>query len=116
MSAGYGVDHPVFWIDRCHPHGLKQHPAFVAKSYAEIDAFYVAALRRAAQTTARREFAAPPRVIRRAITPSSFSILTVTHIEAFFRRAVPAQSNFGTGFRMSDFDNKDAARVIGTTA
>jgi len=43
-GVGYGADHPVFWIDRFHPHGVKQHTAFVAKNRAEVDAFYAAAL------------------------------------------------------------------------
>jgi NAD(P)-dependent dehydrogenase (short-subunit alcohol dehydrogenase family) len=33
-GVGYGVDHPVFWIDRFHPHGVKQHTAFVARNRA----------------------------------------------------------------------------------
>jgi catechol 2,3-dioxygenase-like lactoylglutathione lyase family enzyme len=44
-GVGYGVDFPVFWIDRFHPHGVKQHTAFVAKSRAEVDAFHAAALK-----------------------------------------------------------------------
>jgi catechol 2,3-dioxygenase-like lactoylglutathione lyase family enzyme len=44
-GVGYGVDYPVFWIDRFHPHSVKQHTAFVAKSRAEVDAFHAAALR-----------------------------------------------------------------------
>jgi catechol 2,3-dioxygenase-like lactoylglutathione lyase family enzyme len=44
-GVGYGVGYPVFWIDRFHPHGVKQHTAFVAKSRAEVDAFYEAALK-----------------------------------------------------------------------
>jgi catechol 2,3-dioxygenase-like lactoylglutathione lyase family enzyme len=44
-GVGYGVDYPVFWIDRFHPHGLKQHTAFSAKSRAEVDAFHAAALK-----------------------------------------------------------------------
>jgi catechol 2,3-dioxygenase-like lactoylglutathione lyase family enzyme len=44
-GIGYGVDYPVFWIDRFHPHGVKQHTAFTAKSRAEVDAFYAAALK-----------------------------------------------------------------------
>jgi catechol 2,3-dioxygenase-like lactoylglutathione lyase family enzyme len=44
-GIGYGVDYPVFWIDRFHPHGVRQHTAFVAKSRAEVDAFHAAALR-----------------------------------------------------------------------
>ena len=30
---------PGFWIDRFHPHGVKHHTAFSAKSCAEVDAF-----------------------------------------------------------------------------
>jgi catechol 2,3-dioxygenase-like lactoylglutathione lyase family enzyme len=44
-GIGYGVDHPVFWIDRYHPHSVRQHTAFVAKSRAEVEAFYAAALK-----------------------------------------------------------------------
>ncbi|KFE63551.1 VOC family protein [Hyalangium minutum] len=44
-GVGYGVDYPVFWIDRFHPHSVKQHTAFAAKSRAEVDAFYAVALR-----------------------------------------------------------------------
>jgi catechol 2,3-dioxygenase-like lactoylglutathione lyase family enzyme len=43
-GVGYGVDHPVFWIDRFHPHSVKQHTAFAAKSRAQVDAFHAAAL------------------------------------------------------------------------
>jgi catechol 2,3-dioxygenase-like lactoylglutathione lyase family enzyme len=43
-AIGYGVDYPVFWIDRFHPHGVKQHTAFAAKSRADVDAFHAAAL------------------------------------------------------------------------
>jgi catechol 2,3-dioxygenase-like lactoylglutathione lyase family enzyme len=43
-AVGYGVDHPVFWIDRFHPYGVKQHTAFVAESRAEVDAFHEAGL------------------------------------------------------------------------
>jgi catechol 2,3-dioxygenase-like lactoylglutathione lyase family enzyme len=44
-GIGYGFDYPVFWIDRFHPHSVKQHTAFVAKSRAEVDAFHAAALK-----------------------------------------------------------------------
>jgi catechol 2,3-dioxygenase-like lactoylglutathione lyase family enzyme len=44
-GIGYGLDHPVFWIDRFHPHSVKQHTAFTAKSRTEVDAFYAAALK-----------------------------------------------------------------------
>jgi catechol 2,3-dioxygenase-like lactoylglutathione lyase family enzyme len=43
-GVGYGISHPVFWIDRFHPHGVKQHTAFAARSRAEVDAFYAAGL------------------------------------------------------------------------
>ena len=44
-GIGYGVEYPIFWIDRFHPHGVKQHTAFAAKSRAEVDAFYTAAMK-----------------------------------------------------------------------
>jgi catechol 2,3-dioxygenase-like lactoylglutathione lyase family enzyme len=34
----------VFWIDRFHPHGVKQHTAFVAASRTAVDGFHAAAL------------------------------------------------------------------------
>lgn len=43
-AVGYGVDYPVFWIDRFHPHSVKQHTAFAAKNLADVDAFYAAAI------------------------------------------------------------------------
>jgi catechol 2,3-dioxygenase-like lactoylglutathione lyase family enzyme len=43
-AVGYGVDYPVFWIDRFHPHGTRQHTAFAAQSRAAVDAFHTAAL------------------------------------------------------------------------
>jgi catechol 2,3-dioxygenase-like lactoylglutathione lyase family enzyme len=43
-GIGYGVDYPIFWIDRFHPHGVKQHTAFAANNRAEVDAFHAAAL------------------------------------------------------------------------
>lgn len=43
-AVGYGVEYPVFWIDRFHSHSQKQHTAFSAKSRAEVDAFHAAAL------------------------------------------------------------------------
>lgn len=43
-GVGYGVDYPVYWIDRFHPHSIRQHTAFVAGSRAAVDAFYGAAL------------------------------------------------------------------------
>jgi catechol 2,3-dioxygenase-like lactoylglutathione lyase family enzyme len=43
-GVGYGVEYPVFWIDRFHPHGARQHTAFTARSRAVVDAFHAAAL------------------------------------------------------------------------
>jgi len=43
-AVGYGASHPVFWIDRFHPHSVKQHIAFVAASRAAVDGFHAAAL------------------------------------------------------------------------
>jgi catechol 2,3-dioxygenase-like lactoylglutathione lyase family enzyme len=44
-GVGYGGDYPVFWIDRFHPHSVKQHTAFAARNHAEVDAFHAAALK-----------------------------------------------------------------------
>ena len=44
-AVGYGVSYPVFWIDRFHPHGMKQHTAFVARSQVAVDTFCVEGLR-----------------------------------------------------------------------
>ena len=44
-GIGYGFEFPVFWIDRFHPHSVKQHTAFAAKSRDEVDAFHAAALK-----------------------------------------------------------------------
>jgi catechol 2,3-dioxygenase-like lactoylglutathione lyase family enzyme len=44
-GVGYGIDYPVFWIDRFHPHSVKNHTAFGAKNRAEVDAFYAVALK-----------------------------------------------------------------------
>jgi len=43
-GVGYGLDYPVFWIDRFHPHGVRQHTAFVARTREAVDAFYAAAV------------------------------------------------------------------------
>jgi catechol 2,3-dioxygenase-like lactoylglutathione lyase family enzyme len=43
-GVGYGVDYPIFWIDRFHPHSTRQHTAFIAKNPAQVDAFDAAAL------------------------------------------------------------------------
>jgi len=43
-GIGYGVDYPIFWIDRFHPHGVKQHTAFMARTRAAVDAFHAAGL------------------------------------------------------------------------
>lgn len=44
-GIGYGIEYPVFWIDRFHPHSAKQHTAFAAKSRVEVNAFHAAAIR-----------------------------------------------------------------------
>lgn len=43
-AVGYGVEYPVFWIDRFHPHGTKNHTAFTAQSREAVNSFYSAAL------------------------------------------------------------------------
>jgi catechol 2,3-dioxygenase-like lactoylglutathione lyase family enzyme len=43
-GIGYGFDYPLFWIDRFHPHSVRQHVAFVAKSPAAVADFHAAAM------------------------------------------------------------------------
>jgi catechol 2,3-dioxygenase-like lactoylglutathione lyase family enzyme len=44
-GIGYGVEYPVFWIDRFHPHGVKQHTAFKASSREQVEIFHAVALK-----------------------------------------------------------------------
>jgi catechol 2,3-dioxygenase-like lactoylglutathione lyase family enzyme len=44
-AIGYGIAYPVFWIDRFHPHGTKNHTAFSASNRAAVDAFHAAAMK-----------------------------------------------------------------------
>ena len=43
-GIGYGAGYPIFWIDRFHPHSVRQHVAFAATSRDQVDAFHAAAL------------------------------------------------------------------------
>jgi catechol 2,3-dioxygenase-like lactoylglutathione lyase family enzyme len=43
-AVGYGHHFPIFWIDRFHPHSVKQHTVFVAQSRDHVRAFHAAAL------------------------------------------------------------------------
>lgn len=43
-GIGYGAEYPIFWIDRFHPHSVRQHVAFAATSRDQVDAFHAAAL------------------------------------------------------------------------
>lgn len=38
------ASYPVFWIDVFHPHGVKQHTAFRARSREEVQPFHEAAI------------------------------------------------------------------------
>jgi catechol 2,3-dioxygenase-like lactoylglutathione lyase family enzyme len=44
-GIAYGFAYPIFWIDRFHPHGVRQHTAFAARSRAEVDAFHAAGVK-----------------------------------------------------------------------
>jgi catechol 2,3-dioxygenase-like lactoylglutathione lyase family enzyme len=59
-GIGYGVEHPVFWIDRFHPHGVKQHTAFAAGSRADVDAFHAAAVKAGGKDNGPPGLRAPP--------------------------------------------------------
>lgn len=43
-GVAYGVSFPIFWIDLFHPHGVKQHTAFRARSRDEVQAFHRVAI------------------------------------------------------------------------
>ena len=43
VVVGYGRDHPVFWLTEAESN-VPLHVAFSARSRAEVDAFYKAAL------------------------------------------------------------------------
>src|SRR5215469_7648780 len=84
-AVGYGVDYPVFWIDRFHPHGVKQHTAFTAKNRAEVDAFHAAAMKAGATDNG------PPglRDIAQGYPPGYYAAFVLdpdgNNIEAVFR-------------------------------
>jgi len=44
-AVGYGLEYPVYWIDRYHPHSVRQHTAFAARSRTDVEAFYAAAIK-----------------------------------------------------------------------
>jgi catechol 2,3-dioxygenase-like lactoylglutathione lyase family enzyme len=82
-GVGYGFDYPIFWIDRFHPHSIRQHTAFVAKSRAEVDAFYAAAL------GAKGKDNGAPGARKNQSTPTYYSAFVLdpdgNNIEAVFR-------------------------------
>jgi len=81
-GVGYGIDYPVFWIDRFHPHSVRQHTAFAAKNRGQVDAFYTAALA-AGGTDNGPAYGTPQWAIRQATTPPSCSIRTVMGCVSF---------------------------------
>ena len=82
-GVGYGIEYPIFWIDRFHPHSTRQHTAFLAKSRAHVDAFYVAAL------SAGGTDNGPPGMRERQSTPVYYAAFVLdpdgNNIEAVFR-------------------------------
>jgi Glyoxalase/Bleomycin resistance protein/Dioxygenase superfamily. len=78
-GIGYGVDHPVFWIDRFHPHGVKQHTGFAARSRAEVDAFYAAAIQAGGTDNGRPGLRAPGYYAAFVVDPDG------NNMEAVFR-------------------------------
>jgi catechol 2,3-dioxygenase-like lactoylglutathione lyase family enzyme len=78
-AVGYGVEYPIFWIDRFHPHGVKQHTAFAARSRAEVDAFHAAALKAGGADNGPPGLRAPGYYAAFALDPDG------NNIEAVFR-------------------------------
>jgi catechol 2,3-dioxygenase-like lactoylglutathione lyase family enzyme len=82
-GIGYGFEYPIFWIDKFHAHSTRQHTAFVAKSRAEVEAFYAAALR-----TGGKDNGAPG-ARKNQSTPTYYAAFVLdpdgNNIEAVFR-------------------------------
>jgi catechol 2,3-dioxygenase-like lactoylglutathione lyase family enzyme len=82
-AIGYGIDYPIFWIDRFHPHSTRQHTAFVANSRAQVDAFYAAAM------SAGGKDNGPPGMREKQSTPVYYAAFVFdpdgNNIEAVFR-------------------------------
>jgi catechol 2,3-dioxygenase-like lactoylglutathione lyase family enzyme len=86
-GIGYGRDYPVFWIDRFHPAGTRNHTAFVAISRAQVDAFHAAAI--AAGGTDH----GPPGIRTGGYPPGYYAAFVLdpegNNIEAVFREPAP---------------------------
>jgi catechol 2,3-dioxygenase-like lactoylglutathione lyase family enzyme len=87
-GIGYGIDYPIFWIDRFHPAAQRYHTAFAASSRAEVNAFYAAAL-----AAGGKDNGAPgPRKMPSSVTPQGYYAAFVldpdgNNIEAVYREA-----------------------------
>jgi len=81
-GVGYGSDYPAFWIDRYHPHSVKQHIAFVAKTRAEVDRFHAAALKAGGTDNGAPGLRRPNYYAAFALDPDG------NNIEAVFRGAL----------------------------
>jgi hypothetical protein len=88
-GIGYGSDFPVFWIDRFHPHSVRQHIAFAARSRTEVDAFYAAALEAGATDNGRRACVSsattPPSFLIRMGTTSKLSFAAIKSLSEYSR-------------------------------
>jgi catechol 2,3-dioxygenase-like lactoylglutathione lyase family enzyme len=84
-AVAYGVEQPAFWIDRFHPHGTKNHTAFVANSTAAVDAFHAAALAHGGTCNG------PPGLRGGGYPPGYYAAFVLdpdgNNMEAVFRRA-----------------------------
>ena len=82
-GVGHGFEHPIFWIDRFHPHSIRQHTAFSAKGRNEVDAFHQAGL-----SSGGTDNGAPGHR-----TPACYAALVLDpdgkHIEAVYRGGSP---------------------------
>jgi catechol 2,3-dioxygenase-like lactoylglutathione lyase family enzyme len=78
-GIGYGRDYPIFWIDRFHPHSVRQHTAFVAKDTSEVDAFHHAGLRAGGRENGAPGFRTPIYYAAYLLDPDG------NNIEAIFR-------------------------------
>jgi catechol 2,3-dioxygenase-like lactoylglutathione lyase family enzyme len=82
-GIGYGVEYPMFWIDKFHPHSTRQHTAFSAKSRAQVDAFHAAGLQAGGKDNG------PPGAREKQSTPIYYAAFLLdtdgNNVEAVFR-------------------------------
>ena len=76
-GIGYGVDDPIFWIDRFHPTARSSIRPSLRRAAQKLTPFTRRVFRRVEPITVRRGFAIPSKATRKVTTQPSYSIRTV---------------------------------------